>query len=86
MSDEKDRFGQKLHDAEKAREDQWARDEDARLIEKMHQRQTAEPHCPQCGAKLAAAAEAGFAMMLCPSGHGAWLDSVALEKARKLAK
>jgi hypothetical protein len=87
MDDEKDRFGQKLSDLEKAREDQWAREEDARLIERMRQRHTAAVrHCPECGVELTAAAESGFAMMACPKGHGAWLDSVALEKVLKLGK
>lgn len=86
MDDQKDRFGQKLRDVEKAREDQWAREEDARLIERMRQRHGAEAHCPQCGDKLAAAIELGFAMMACPKGHGAWLDAVALERVRNLGK
>lgn len=85
MDDQKDRFGQKLSDLEKAREDQWAREEDARLIERMRQRHSAVRHCPECGAELTAAAESGFAIMACPSGHGAWLDAVALEKVRNLA-
>jgi Zn-finger nucleic acid-binding protein len=80
MSDEKDRFGQKIHDLEKAREDQWARDEDQKLIEKLRHRQPAELHCPQCNDKLVPHAEAYFAMMACPNDHGAWLDKVAIEK------
>ncbi|HJU27798.1 MAG TPA: zf-TFIIB domain-containing protein [Candidatus Binataceae bacterium] len=84
MSDEKDRLGQKLHDVEKAREDQWAREEDARLIERMRQRHAKETNCPECGAKLAPSAASGLAMMKCPNGHGAWLDKVALEKLHRL--
>jgi hypothetical protein len=78
MSDERDRLGDKLHEAEKAREDQWAREQDRLLIEKMRQRQSAQLHCPQCNAGLVARAEKGFALMGCPSGHGAWLDHDAL--------
>jgi len=33
MADEKDRFGEKIHQSEKAREDQWARQQDAELLE-----------------------------------------------------
>jgi hypothetical protein len=86
MNDEKDRFGQKLHEAEKAREDQWAREEDAKLMERMRQRHAAQAHCPECGAELTAAAESGVAIMACPGGHGAWLDRVALEKVRRFGK
>jgi hypothetical protein len=37
MVSEKDVFHQKLHDAEKAREDQWARDRDQKLLEKLRE-------------------------------------------------
>ena len=71
MSD--DKFGDKLRDVEKAREDQWAREEDQRLLERMRQKQVAEPQCPQCDAKLVARQEGGIAVMACPDGHGGWL-------------
>ena len=38
MADEKDRLGSKLHDVEKARENQWARQRDVELLEKMRKR------------------------------------------------
>ena len=78
MSDERDRFGDKLHDVEKAREDQWAREQDRRLIEKLRQRQAADLHCPQCNAKLVPRAVGGIAVLACPSDHGAWLDAESL--------
>jgi len=40
MADEKDRLGSKLHDVEKAREDQWARQSDEKLLEQMRERCT----------------------------------------------
>jgi hypothetical protein len=83
MNDERDRFGDKLHQVEKAREDQWAREEDQRLLDKMRQRQTHELHCPQCNAALTARVEHGMALLLCPAGHGAWLDQVALNSLGK---
>lgn len=86
MSDERDRLGDKLHDVEKAREDQWAREQDRLLIEKMRQRHSAEAHCPQCKAVLVARAEKGFALMGCPNGHGAWLDHDALAHVLKSLK
>ena len=86
MSDERDRLGDKLHDVEKAREDQWAREQDRVLIEKMRLKQAAAMHCPHCNAALTARAEKGFAMMRCPSGHGAWLDNDALTHVLELLK
>jgi hypothetical protein len=83
MSDSKDRFGDKLHDVEKAREDQWARDQDRRLIEKLHQKQAPELHCPRCNAKLTARVQGGIAMLACPDDHGAWLDQQTLQQLEK---
>jgi hypothetical protein len=83
MVDEKDRLGDKFHDVEKAREDQWAREQDQRLIEKMRVKQKTELHCPLCQEKLVGKAADGVAMMACPTGHGAWLDQEALEKLAK---
>jgi uncharacterized protein YbaR (Trm112 family) len=76
--DNKDRLGSKLHDVEKAREDQWARQRDTDLIEKMRKRlsQTACPHCKEF---LVAKTEHGVSMHACPAGHGAWLDEPALK-------
>jgi hypothetical protein len=35
MADEKDRLGDKFHQAARAREDQWARQLDAEIIERL---------------------------------------------------
>ncbi len=80
--DNKDRLGSKLHDVEKAREDQWARQLDTELLEKMRKRlsQTACPHCKQF---LVAKTEHGVPMHACPGGHGAWLDEPALKAVLK---
>ncbi len=80
MSDEKDRFGEKIHDLEKAREDQWAREQDRLLLEKMRARQTPALRCPRCDAELVARAGGELATMVCPNGHGAWLEEAALQK------
>ena len=37
-ADNKDRLGVKLHDVEAARENQWARQRDEELLEKMRER------------------------------------------------
>jgi hypothetical protein len=85
MADDKDRMGGKLHDLEAARENQWARQRDEELLEKMRKRlgQTACPHCKEF---LVPKTEAGVAMYSCPAGHGAWLDAPALKAILKERK
>jgi Transcription factor zinc-finger len=83
MSDERDRLGDKLHDVEKAREDQWARQQDQQLLEKLRQRQAAEVLCPQCNSKLVPRVVGGIAILACPSDHGAWLDAESLRHLPK---
>ncbi|HZP45887.1 MAG TPA: zf-TFIIB domain-containing protein [Candidatus Binataceae bacterium] len=77
--DEKDRFGQKIHDREKAHEDQWARQRDQELLDKLR-KHPAELHCPQCHALLKPETVAGLAVMRCAHGHGGWLDHENLAK------
>jgi len=76
--DHKDRLGTKLHDAEKAREDQWARQRDEELIEKMRER-LHHHACPNCKQFLVAKTENGVHLHACPDGHGAWLDEATLK-------
>ncbi len=83
--DEKDRFGEKIRDLEKAREDQWAREQDLALIEKMRARQRGL-QCPRCAAGLVAQSRGGAAVMACPNGHGGWLEADALERLGEPAK
>src|SRR5271165_5404778 len=54
MSDEKDRLGDKLHQAEVARENQWARQRDAEIIERLRRKYVKAIKCPQCGDRLGA--------------------------------
>jgi hypothetical protein len=80
--DHKDRLGNKLHDAEAARENQWARQRDEELIEKMRER--LHHHvCPKCKQVLVAQTENGVHVHACPDGHGAWLDEPALKSLLK---
>ena len=80
--DHKDRLGGKLRDSEKAREDQWARQNDEKLIELMRQR--LHKHvCPQCKQFLVAKTENGVHLHACPDGHGAWLDAPTLKTVLK---
>ncbi|MGH8013307.1 MAG: hypothetical protein ACREQ4_12495 [Candidatus Binataceae bacterium] len=47
MDDNKDRAGDKLHDLEKAREEQWARERDKELLEKLRQKDKTAPVTPK---------------------------------------
>ncbi|MGB8412813.1 MAG: zf-TFIIB domain-containing protein [Candidatus Binatus sp.] len=80
--DNKDRLGGKLRDVEAAREDQWARQRDADLLERMRERMS-HTACPHCKQFLEAKTEAGVPMHVCPAGHGAWLDAAALKALQK---
>ncbi len=86
MADEKDRLGQKLHDVEAAREDQWARQRDAELIEQLRQKQKGAMHCPRCGKALVEKNHGAVTLLACPANDGAWLDAAALKAALGQAK
>jgi hypothetical protein len=83
MADEKDRFGEKIHQSEKAREDQWARQRDAELLAKIRQKGDTSLHCPKCQSALADKVVDGIHMLACPNHDGAWLDAAGLEKLLK---
>ncbi len=85
MADEKDRLGGKLRDVEAARENQWARQRDEELIEKMRKR-LSKTACPHCKEFLVPRTEAGVQIHACPAGHGAWLDESALKAVLKPRK
>ena len=82
MADEKDRLGSKLHDVEKAREDQWARQRDEELLQKMRER-LHNHACPHCKQFLVARTENGVHLYACPDDHGAWLDAPVLKALLK---
>jgi len=87
---EKDRFGDKLRDAEKAREDKFFADRDRELIEKLKAQSGAQAdetarslvqgRCPRCGEHLTTALRQDVTIDLCPKNHGIWLDDGELEK------
>jgi uncharacterized Zn finger protein (UPF0148 family) len=86
MADEKDRFGDKIRDVEAAREDQWARQRDAELIEKLKQKGKTALMCPRCNRPLVEHKEGEIEFLACPSGEGAWIaiaDLKALLKPHK---
>jgi len=91
MSDgEKDRYGDKLHDVEKAREDKFFADRDRELLQKLKAqtgaqeeqavRELAHMRCPKCGERLVTRTQLDVEIDACPTGHGIWLDDGELEK------
>jgi len=88
--DNKDRFGSKLHDAERAREDQHAAERDRELLEKLRKKKSelgaikgktdaTEGVCPRCQRTLLAKPFGKVTMMACPQDDGAWFDEEALK-------
>jgi hypothetical protein len=92
VADEKDRFGDKIKDLEKAREDQWASQRDRELLENLRRKQaelktamnaateTMGALCPRCHQQLVKSEKAGVATLACPSDEGAWVDQAELNK------
>jgi len=88
--DEKDRFGDKLRDVEKGRENKFFADRDLELLRKLKAqvgsqeeqmvRELARMRCPKCGDRLTTRTQLEVAIEECPSGHGLWLDTGELEK------
>ena len=86
MPDEKDRFGEKIRDIEKAREDQWAAQRDRELLENLRRKQvelktamsaateSMGALCPRCHHQLVKAEHAGLSVLTCPQDGGTWLD------------
>jgi hypothetical protein len=88
--DEKDRFGDKLRDAEKAKEDQFFAERDRALFQKLKAQSGGEPdktarslpqgRCPRCGDHLTSTLRQDVTINGCPKNHGIWLDDAELEK------
>jgi Zn-finger nucleic acid-binding protein len=83
MSDEKNRLGDKLHLIREARENQWAQQRDAEIIERLRQKYVKKVPCPECGATLDARTAVGLGGMVCPNQHGAWAEWDTLQQIGK---
>lgn len=87
---EKDRLGDKLHDAERAKEDIFFAERDRELLAKLRQgkeseieeslRHAAHMHCPKCGEPLRQRSLHGVHVDECRKCHGMWLDQSEAEK------
>jgi len=78
MVDEKDRLGDKLRDAERAREDQYFAERDRKLVEELRAKEgpatdAAAMRCPKDGALLEQHSHHGVTVEECPACHGMWL-------------
>lgn len=93
MSDEKDRFGDKMREVEKAREDLFFQQRDKELVEKMRREKAAEEEvavrasargrCPKCGHSLEQRVLHEIGVDECPECGGMWLDEGELETLAK---
>ena len=89
-ADEKDRLGEKLRNAERAREDQYFAERDRELVERLRRekenttapalKDAASLHCPKCGTDLQSRTLRGVTVDECPACRGMWLDQGELEK------
>jgi len=92
VADEKDRFGDKIRDLEKAREDQWAAQRDRELLENLRRKQAELKQavsaatesmgalCPRCHHPLVKTEQHGVTLLTCPEDGGGWLDKSDLHK------
>ena len=88
--DEKDRFGNKLRDKERAEEDRYFAERDRAALDQLKNRkekendaglrENARGRCPKDGEKLSVADIEGVVLEQCPSCRGIWLDDGELER------
>jgi hypothetical protein len=87
--EEKDRLGNKLHDLEKGREDQFFAQRDRELLAKLKSakageaeeviKQATHMRCPKCGEHLRSVTRHDVVLQECPASHGVWLGRGELE-------
>ncbi len=86
MPEDKDRYGDKLREIERGREDKFFADRDRELVEKLHrktegvERDAARGRCPRDGQPLASVSHLGTTVEECPACKGMWLDKGELEQ------
>jgi len=81
---EKDPFGDKLRDKERADEDRFFAERDRALLDKMRgqdeasreatAREVARGRCPKCGSRLSESSHDDVTVQECSSCGGIWLD------------
>lgn len=90
---EKDRFGDKLRDKQKAEEDRYFADRDKAALEKLRAQKESEQEttirelskgrCPKCGSRLTQRSQDGVEIDECGSCGGVFLDAGELEALSK---
>jgi len=93
---EKDRYGEKLRDKERADEDRYFAEKDRSALEKIRAQQTSEQEsairdlakgrCPKCGDRLSAIDIDAVTIDKCGSCNGIWLEDGELEVLAKPEK
>ena len=92
MADDKDRFGDKLHDKERGEENRYFGARDQAVLEKLKQQkagaleQAASKRCPKDATALAAIDHHGVMVEECPRCGGLWLNKGELETVAKREK
>jgi hypothetical protein len=84
MSSDKDRFGNKLHEKEKAEEDRYFAEQDRAKLAKIHDDHSHENVvlgvCPRCGIDLVQREIHDVTVDDCTKCAGIWLDKGELER------
>jgi hypothetical protein len=93
MPDEKDRFGDKLKDLERGREDHFFAERDRQLLNKMRGTKGTDQGeqkgaavqmcCPKCGETLRQRIIQKVTVDECPGCKGMWLDAGEFEELAK---
>ena len=85
MADEKDRFGEKIHQSEKAREDQWARSSDAELPRENppEERAGGLPCIVRSAGSPGHRGSDGIGNPRLSTGEGAWIEASVLDNLLK---
>lgn len=88
--DDKDRFGDKLKEAERAREHQYFAERDKQLLAKLRRanegegeavlKEAVQMRCPKCGVHLRQRTLRDIHVAECSACHGVWLGQGELEK------
>jgi hypothetical protein len=92
MADDKDRFGDKLRDKERAEEDVYFSKRDKDLLDKMRLQKAGPPdatatmRCPKDGAALVTVDHHGVSVEECPTCGGVWFNKGEMETVAKREK
>ena len=85
MADDKDKFGETMRLAERAKEDIYFAERDRELIAKLKgqlrkvEKTTSELRCPKCSGRLEGYTFHGYALERCDQCGGIWMDRGELE-------